>query len=143
MKIYYNILFYNHNRKNDNNGLCEKAFALENELSKEKLKEVREQFKKGKSPLVWIIENQSEFFGDDIQVLDIDDQTYKGCKNDKEFYKAMQHRFGYQVIDGCRVYDDHKDCVICDGIRGEESKTPLADKAIKELQQGYTEEESK
>ena len=122
MKTYYNILFtHTSSWKNDSDGLAEKAFALENELSKEKLKAVRKQFKKGKSPLVWIIENQTEFFGDGIQVLDIDDQTYKGCKNDKEFYKAMQHRFGYQVIDGCRVYDDHKDCDICDSLRGKKN----------------------
>ena len=38
-------------------------------------------------------------------------------------------------------------CMSCgksqEDIDEEESKTPLADKAIKELQQGYTEEESK
>ena len=117
MKTYYNILFRNPALDHD----AEKGLCLENELSKEKLKVVRKQFKKGKSPLVWIIENQTEFFGDGIQVLDIDDQTYKDCKNDREFYKAMQHRFGYQVIDGCRVYDDHKDCDICDSLRGKKN----------------------
>ena len=56
MKTYYNILFtHTSSWKNDSDGLAEKAFALENELSKEKLQAVRKQIKKGKSPLVWII----------------------------------------------------------------------------------------
>ena len=121
-KTYYNIVFHNPKVKNDVGGLCEKAFALENELTKPQLSAAKKLFKQGKNPFIWIIEHKDLFFGKGIELLQITKETYKDCSNDKEFYHAMEKRFGYQVIDGCRVYDDHKDCVICDNIRAAAKK---------------------
>ena len=54
-KTYYNIIFHNPEVKNDVGGLCEKAFALENELTTPQLSAAKKLFKQGKNPFIWII----------------------------------------------------------------------------------------